>query len=146
MKFEETQGGVHQELCPAGQVAEGTREPGDDDHDGEPEGKRRRIFQDGEAETPEVEAENSRKSEAVEGGEFDGDEGVKPVVRKGPSQPTAEEIATHRCTHIPYRSWCRACVLGQCPDAASHSIAPVADRDEFCKIGMDYAYMTQRMT
>ena len=84
-----------------------------------------------------------KRSGDVDGDGFDEDDGVKPVVRKGPAQPTAEEVVTHRCTHIPCRSWCRACVMGQCPDAASRSIPPTGDQDEFCKIGMDYAFVTQ---
>ena len=27
--------------------------------------------------------------------------------------PTAEEMETHRATHLPYRSWCEDCVMGR---------------------------------
>ena len=30
-----------------------------------------------------------------------------------PPQPTPEEIANHRVSHIPFRSWCAACVEGR---------------------------------
>ena len=34
------------------------------------------------------------------------------VLRK-PYQPTQEEIDSHLPNHLPYRSWCRACVAGR---------------------------------
>lgn len=41
------------------------------------------------------------------------EEGRRPVVRKGPDQPTAAEVSEHRKTHVPYRNWCPHCVAGR---------------------------------
>ena len=30
-----------------------------------------------------------------------------------PGAPTAAQVEDHRKTHIPFRSWCRWCVLGR---------------------------------
>ena len=30
-----------------------------------------------------------------------------------PGEPTAEEVESHRTTHLPYRSWCEDCVKGR---------------------------------
>ena len=38
------------------------------------------------------------------------DEARKARVQGTPYRPTKEEIAEHRCTHWPFRSWCRHCV------------------------------------
>ena len=34
-------------------------------------------------------------------------------VGTGPVQPSAADVAEHRVTHMPYRSWCRQCVAGR---------------------------------
>ena len=68
---------------------------------------------------PGAEAEGQ---EPIDVEQPDGDEGVRPRVLRGPVQPTFEERELHKCTHIPYRSWCKACVLGQCPDNASNTV------------------------
>ena len=31
-----------------------------------------------------------------------------------PSQPTPEERRMHELTHLPFRSWCRHCMMGKC--------------------------------
>ena len=39
---------------------------------------------------------------------------VEPVkVATDPGRPTESQIEEHRMTHIPFRSWCRWCVLGR---------------------------------
>ena len=42
-----------------------------------------------------------------------GEEEVPVVCMKAPDAPTPEEIARHNVTHIPYRAWCRSCVLAR---------------------------------
>ena len=32
---------------------------------------------------------------------------------KDPGNPTLEQLEEHRASHLPYRSWCRWCVLGR---------------------------------
>ena len=39
---------------------------------------------------------------------------VEPVREAvDPGKPTDRQIEEHRLTHLPYRSWCRWCVLGR---------------------------------
>ena len=37
-------------------------------------------------------------------------------VMKDPGAPTQKEIDDHNCTHLPFRSWCPACVTGTAKD------------------------------
>jgi hypothetical protein len=30
-----------------------------------------------------------------------------------PHRPSSEEVAEHEMTHLPYRNWCRHCVIGR---------------------------------
>ena len=39
------------------------------------------------------------------------DESRIPKVRRGPMEPTREERLLHDATHLPFRSWCRLCVI-----------------------------------
>ena len=61
---------------------------------------------------------------------------IKPM--KDPGNPTLEELEEHRASHLPYRSWCRWCVLGRGRGRrhvpASASRIPV--------IGIDYFFIT----
>ena len=39
---------------------------------------------------------------------------VEPLRQaKDPGQPTRQQLADHRITHVPFRSWCRWCVMGR---------------------------------
>ena len=39
---------------------------------------------------------------------------VEPVkTATDPGKPTDKQIEEHRITHLPFRSWCRWCVLGR---------------------------------
>ena len=41
-------------------------------------------------------------------------EEVQPPRRLGdPVLPSTQEVADHKCTHLPYRSWCKWCVQGR---------------------------------
>ena len=64
---------------------------------------------------------------------------VEPVkVATDPGRPTERQIEEHRMTHIPFRSWCRWCVLGRGRGlqhrARPGSLIPV--------IGIDYYFLT----
>ena len=37
----------------------------------------------------------------------------KIKVASDPKLPSQQEVDEHRCTHVPYRDWCRWCVLGR---------------------------------
>ena len=42
------------------------------------------------------------------------EEAVQPHrVMRNPQMPTQKEKEDHRCTHWPYRSWCKYCVMGR---------------------------------
>ena len=60
-------------------------------------------------------------------------------VAKGPKLPTAEAVATHDCTHIPYRSWCKWCVQGRGRGEqhrqGQESVIP--------QVGLDYFFITK---
>ena len=44
----------------------------------------------------------------------DVDEEVEPVrIAPDPGKPTERQIEEHRITHLPFRSWCRWCILGR---------------------------------
>ena len=53
--------------------------------------------------------------EAVEEGEIsiEGGDDEPLRVARGPKPPTAEAVAAHDCTHLPYRPWCNWCVQGR---------------------------------
>ena len=46
----------------------------------------------------------------------------RPAGLTSPYTPTAEEVALHWLTHIPYRSWCKWCVSGKCNNTAHHQL------------------------
>ena len=62
------------------------------------------------------EATEAATEDAVQGGEDVvriSDE-IEPLKQApSPSMPSAAEVEEHRVTHIPYRSWCRECVMGR---------------------------------
>ena len=39
-------------------------------------------------------------------------EGHAPRLLSDPGRPSAQQRAIHEAIHIPFRSWCRECVLG----------------------------------
>ena len=57
--------------------------------------------------------------------EIDDDEPViaqSPVGIPSPATPTAEEVALHWLTHLPYKSLCRWCVSGKCRNTPHHAL------------------------
>ncbi len=70
----------------------------------------------------------------------DGDEDVEPLkIAPSPGQPTPEQVELHRTKgHIPYRSWCKWCVMargvGQPHLRAGESALPI--------VGIDYFFVT----
>ena len=59
-----------------------------------------------------------------------------PTAPVGPSQA---EIEAHNVTHLPYRSWCRWCVMSKKPNT-KHMRAQYAQRDVPLLVG-DYAFI-----
>ena len=81
--------------------AEKTEEDGKAKEDRGPEGEDRAAQGEGrEVEVDEDEAE-------------DGEAGLRQMRKKAaPRGPTAEERREHELTHLPFRSWCRHCIMG----------------------------------
>ena len=80
---------------------------------------------EGEAEKDEVEVE------------IEGDEDTEPF-RCLPCEPTptAKQVEEHRCSHIPFRSWCKWCMMGrglgiQHRGGSSESFIPIVALDYF---------------
>ena len=64
------------------------------------------------------------------------EEQIVPNLMKGPKEPTPEERAFHRLTHVPFADWCIERVQGRAPDDAHHtqevaSPVPVVQSDYF---------------
>ena len=57
-----------------------------------------------------------------------------------PGQPSAREKEIHRCIHIPFRAWCRECVLGRGRDRQHRRID---DEDGIPRVSMDYMFRTE---
>ena len=64
-------------------------------------------------------------------------EGQAPRLLRDPGQPTAQERAAHACIHVPFRAWCRECVLGRGRDRQHRRIE---DEDGVPRVSMDYFY------
>ena len=45
--------------------------------------------------------------------EEDETEVMAPKEAPDPGKPTARQVALHRLTHLPFRLWCKWCVLGR---------------------------------
>ena len=69
-----------------------------------------------------------------------GEEAERVKHATDPGAPTAAQVEDHRKTHIPFRSWCKWCVLGrgrgiQHRSSAGASAVPI--------IGVDYFFLTK---
>ena len=75
-----------------------------------------------------------------DGGSADAPELVQqPRGMPSPPQPTADEIALHWLTHLPYRSWCKWCVAAKKANSP-HPSLPGATR-EIPLLVADYCYV-----
>ena len=73
----------------------------------ERESKRRRT---GDEDDRQEQAQEEAEEEDEESGASDG---RRPAIACDPGRPTQQELLEHRCTHWPFRSWCRHCVRGR---------------------------------
>ena len=60
-----------------------------------------------------------------------------------PGQPTWAEKEEHQLTHFPFRSWCRACVLGRAKDAPSRKVRGLFAEAALPRVRMDYCFHTE---
>ena len=63
-----------------------------------------------------------------------------PKVLASPAQPTKAELEMHRLIHVPFRAWCRECVLGRGCDRYHRKIF---GEDDVARIAMDYMFLTE---
>ena len=68
------------------------------------------------------------------------DEAEAQVHAHDPLQPTAKQVAEHRVCHIPYRSWCKFCILGR-GRGIQHRRGPGS---ALPVIGVDYFFITTK--
>ena len=105
--------------------------------------KRQRTEDSEEERHPEAEGGDGLQqpegpgAETIQNGEVSSEaRAARPALR--PENPTAEERATHYLTHCPYRSWCRACVLGRGRDRHHRRID--GSGDLVPRIALDYMF------
>ena len=68
-------------------------------------------------------------------GEEEGD-AQEPKWKRYSDMPTQEEIEAHQVTHLPFRSWCPACVKGKAKDEA-HFKKDTGNMGEVPVVSMD---------
>ena len=73
------------------------------------------------------------------------DEARRARVQGSPYRPTKDEIAEHKCTHWPFRSWCRHCVRARAVSSPHKRRTP--EEIEFLKnrvptISVDHCFMS----
>ena len=67
------------------------------------------------------------------------DDGQVPRVPKDVMTPSAEDIEAHNATHIPYKSWCPACVEGKKSNPPHRRV--VEEGRTVPELAIDYAFM-----
>ena len=83
------------------------------------------------------------RAAAVRASEDDGEEeGMRAKAAPMPSQPSLEERRRHEVTHLPFRSWCRHCMLGRCK-ALPHTTQQHED-ESVATVSMDYCLFDGR--
>ena len=96
---------------------------------------------------PAVEDESEPSGhEAREGGN-EGETGIQPEeevadlkIAADLAQPSAADVAEHRVTHMPYRSWCKHCVAGR--GLGEQRGRHVGRRRDIPRVGIDYWFIT----
>ena len=77
---------------------------------------------------------------------IDADVDVEAEVQRAavdPGQPTRGQREEHNLTHFPFRSWCRACVLGRAKDKPSRKIKAQFAESVLPRVRMDYCFLTE---
>ena len=82
---------------------------------------------------------DSKKDVRIMSGD-EAQEGHAPRLLPDPGRPTARERAIHEAIHIPFRAWCRECVLGRGRDRQHRRIE---DEDGVPRVSMDYMFFTE---
>ena len=102
--------------------------------------KRMRMNPDDEQESSGVPVD-PEAPQAEPGGfvDEDGAEARKPRGMRDPGAPTQEQIEEHNINHLPYRSWCPACVAGKAKDRMHFKIKE--ENHEVPTIVFDYCFL-----
>ena len=57
-----------------------------------------------------------------------------------PQQPSADDVERHRVDHLPYRSWCKHCIMGRGVGPAHKTIDA---KSQTPIVGIDYFFVTK---
>ncbi len=69
-------------------------------------------------------------------------EEVQVRVKKNPVLPSEKQVEEHYASnHVPYRSWCKACVMGKGVNSA-HFRTDKEEEQAVSTVSIDYAFMT----
>ena len=72
--------------------------------------------------------------------DVDGDLACQPCgTLPEPRVPTKAEVDRHNCTHLPYRSWCKWCVMARRPN--THHRSRLSSRRALPLLVADYCYL-----
>ncbi len=78
------------------------------------------------------------EEEEIEIQDEEAEQDTEPLrVARDPKLPSLDDVECHRCSHIPFRSWCRWCVMGRGRGdphlTSAGSVIPI--------VGLDYFYV-----
>ena len=66
-------------------------------------------------------------------------------VLAAPRTPSRAEREAHEVSHVPFRSWCRFCVMGRALERR-HEARPADHADDRPKVFADYGYLSGEST
>ena len=73
-------------------------------------------------------------------------EEVQVRVGRKPDEATEQEIEEHFArNHVPFRSWCKHCIMGRGMNSPHFAIKDKSD-DSITTVSLDYAYMKKKRT
>ena len=75
-----------------------------------------------------------------------GGEAQDPIPLPDPGKPTAEQLAQHRLTHLPFRAWCPDCVVGKAKDNPHLRQAEERKSESMPTISFDYGFASELKT
>ena len=91
------------------------------------------------ADRPEEKKDDENEDEETDDAEM---EGTGQKAGKIPYVPTAQEVADHEATHVPFRSWCSICVRAKANTPGHRRRRPfLREVPKFPRISLDYMYM-----
>ena len=82
--------------------------------------------------------EEGQGREEISADNGEGTEEEAAVYARDPGDPTEEEKEDHRCSHLPYRSWCRWCVMGR---GTGQPHQQREQKGSTSRVGVDYFFI-----